>query len=92
MVSREDFPLEYLELLSVDVVLVFPPRWPPLFILQPPVDGEKRGENMELISRDEHFVNLSIPSVAVAYKPLIVRRIAVGRNKERLVEKLGVKI
>lgn len=91
MIPREDFSLEYLELLSIDVVLVFPPRRSTLFVLQSPVDGEKWRENLELKSRNEHFIHLGVSSVAVANKPLVVWRIVVGRNEERLVEKLGVK-
>lgn len=56
------------------------------------MDGEERSENVELISRDEHFVHLGVSGVAIADKPLIMWRIVVGRNEERLVEKLGVKL
>lgn len=92
MIPREDLSLEYLELLSVDVVLVLPPCRSPLFVLQSPVDGEERGENVELISRNEHFIDLCVSGIAVANEPLVMWWVVVGSNEKWFVEELGVKI
>jgi hypothetical protein len=88
VVSSENFTLENLEMLSVDVVLMFTPRWAAFFVLQAPVNGEERCENLKLIARHEHLVDLSVSRVPVADESLVVLGILVGRNKKWLVKEL----
>lgn len=90
VVASEHFPLEYLEMLPVDVVLMLAPRWPSLFVLKTPVNREEWRQHLKLIAGHEHFVDLSVPRVAVADETLVMLRIVVRRNEERLVEELKV--
>lgn len=88
MISSEDFALENLEVLSVNVVLMLPPSWSPFLVLQTPVDCEQRRENLKLITGNKHLVDLSVPRVSVSKESLIMRRVVIRCDEEWLVKKL----
>lgn len=88
MIACEDFAFEDFKLLSIYVVLMFAPCWPALLVLQSPVYREEWREHLKLIAGYEHLVHLSVARIAVAHKAFVVRRIAIGSDKERLVKEL----
>lgn len=90
MIPSENFSFEYLEVLSIYVVLMFPPRWATFFVLQAPVYGEQGRKDLELIAGNEHLVNLRVPRVSVADEPLVVGRIIVWCDEEGFVQKLDM--
>lgn len=57
-VTGENFLLEGLEVLAVDGVLPLAPRRSTLASLEAPVDRKSRRQNLELVSRDVHLVDL----------------------------------
>lgn len=91
MITSKHFALENLKVLSVDIVLVFAPRWAAFFVLQAPVDGEERREHLELITGHEHLVHLSVPRIAVADEALVMRWVVVWCNEKWLIQKLLIK-
>lgn len=89
VVAGENLPLEYLKMLSINVVLMFSPCGTPLLVLKSPVDREQWRKNLKLEARNEHFVDLCVSCVTIADEPFVMLWIVVWRNEERFVEKLS---
>lgn len=90
MITSEHFAFKNLEMLPIDVVLMFTPRWSTFLVLQAPVNGEEWREHLKLIARHEHLVDLSVARVPIADESFVMSWVVVWCDEKGFVEKLWV--
>ena len=91
VISSENFSFENFKLFSIDVVLMFSPRWSSFFVLQTPVNREQGRQDLKLIASHKHLVNLRVSRVTVADESLVMLWVVIRRDEKWYIQELWKK-